>query len=400
MHTSPRNGVAKDHVAVVLPKDYGWGMRQANDRIWGLWEADDLAPQIGAKIASLIEQYGYNLDIIYDDPTLIIQKNTQQSTIGMEQPSTKPLFNISASSLYASVAIAAIVLTCVPSYFVIKNKKRRSLSSAFSSSQETIQVPFSSKAVSTSLGNGQLEFVDDTIRFHTEKGRLRNRKEIIKEIPVTEVESIKQFGDELSITWKGVTDVFVIEEVALAEKIREKVNEHLEEQRKIEQNMATMQVETTKTVSLALEIVDSLFDVLRSLQKRIDWKQIESYSKRSEVAGKRLMNQTSGAVNLDFSKLLLAVEKHLPKETSKETYRLLRTLHDYFLLASKNKLPDENHPDNKETKKTILAYYTLNDIILSITVGEKDNQKEINQLMTLLESLPNATDLKINISDA
>ena len=55
-------------------------------------------------------------------------------------------------------------------------------------------------------------------------------------------------------------------------------------------------------------------------------------------------------------------------------------------------------PDDKETKKTILAYYTLNDIILSMTVGEKDNQKEINQLMKLLESLPNTTDLKINIT--
>ena len=108
------------------------------------------------------------------------------------------------------------------------------------------------------------------------------------------------------------------------------------------------------------------------------------------------MNQTSGSVNLDFSKLLLAVEKHLPKETSKETYDLLRALHDYFCLL---KLPDETHPNYKDTKKTILAYYTLNDKILSITVGEKDNQREINQLMKLLESLPNATDLKINISE-
>ena len=49
MHNSPRNNLAKADVAVVLPKDYGWGMRQANDRIWGLWEADALAPQIGDK---------------------------------------------------------------------------------------------------------------------------------------------------------------------------------------------------------------------------------------------------------------------------------------------------------------------------------------------------------------
>lgn len=400
MHSSPRNGVAKADVAVVLPKDYGWGMRQANDRIWGLWEADDLAPVIGVKVASLIEQYGYGLDIIYDDSTF--NYTEKYSTIYYWNGTTihsNPFSNIPASSLYASVAIVAFVLTCVPSYFVIKNKKRRTSSSAFLSSQETIQVPFSSKAVSNSLGQGQLEFVDDAIRFRTSKGRFSNRKEVIKEIPVSDVEGIKLFGDELSVSWRGGSDVFVVEEVALAERIREIVSLHLEEQRRNEQNLATMRLETTRAVSLVLEIVDSLFDVLRSLQKKSNWKQIESNSRRSEVAGKRLMNQTSFAINLEFSKLLGAVEIHLPVETSRETYGLLRIVHDYFLLASKSKLPGESHSDSKGIGKTILAYYTLNDIILSITVGEKDNQREISQLMALLESLPNAADLKVNFGE-
>ena len=61
-------GKVKGEVAFVLPKDYGWGMRQANDNIWGLWPPDDLSPVIGQKIASLINKYGLKLDIIYDDP--------------------------------------------------------------------------------------------------------------------------------------------------------------------------------------------------------------------------------------------------------------------------------------------------------------------------------------------
>jgi hypothetical protein len=127
MHSSPRNGLLKADVAVVLPKDYGWGMRQASDRIWGLWEVDELAPQIGAKIASLIEQYGFNLDIIYDDPAFNYAE--KYSTIyywnGTTIQSPKPFFNMSAPILYGSIAIAAIVSTCILSYFVIKNKKRR-----------------------------------------------------------------------------------------------------------------------------------------------------------------------------------------------------------------------------------------------------------------------------------
>jgi hypothetical protein len=31
---------------LVLPRNYGWGMRSLNDNIWGLWGADDNSPQI------------------------------------------------------------------------------------------------------------------------------------------------------------------------------------------------------------------------------------------------------------------------------------------------------------------------------------------------------------------
>ncbi len=402
IHNAPRKTVETDgQVALVFPMDYGWGMRQANDRIWGLWPVDDLAPLIGEKIATLINKYGFNLDIIYDDPRF--NYTEKYSTIyywnGTTIQPPQSFFNLSApSTIYTSVAVAIIALTCILSYFIIKNKKTRTLSQSLS--QTTIQVPSSSKATLTNLGRGQLELVDNTIRFRTEKGYLRNRKEIIKVISVTDVENIKQAGSQLSVTWKGITEVFVIEEPALAEKISEKVNVILEEQRKILRNKEFMQSEIAKIVRVALEIVDSLFDVLRSLQKRIDWLQLESYSKLSEETGKRLMNQTIGSVNLDFSRLLLAVEKHLPKETSKETYDILRTLYEHFcLLASKNQIPDEAYSNYKDAKTTILAYYILNDIILSITVGEKDNQREINQLMMFLEDLPNTTDLRINISE-
>ena len=121
-------------------------------------------------------------------------------------------------------------------------------------------------------------------------------------------------------------------------------------------------------------------------------------SKRSEQNGTSLLNQKIRSVNLDFSKIQIAVEKHLPIETSKETYDLLRALYEYFcLLSVKNELP-EMHPNYNDAKTTMLAYYTLNDIILSITVGDKETQKEINELITLLGKLPNPTDSKVTIN--
>ncbi|UCE96583.1 MAG: hypothetical protein JSV51_03010, partial [Candidatus Bathyarchaeota archaeon] len=53
--------------AYVLPKDYGYGFRGPDDKIWGLWEADAFSLETSTILASKLEQYGNKLDIIYDD---------------------------------------------------------------------------------------------------------------------------------------------------------------------------------------------------------------------------------------------------------------------------------------------------------------------------------------------
>jgi hypothetical protein len=69
-HVSP-NGekakVVKADAVLVLPADYGWGMRNPEDTIWGLWQADQKAPQVWNALQQALEVYGENLDIVYDD---------------------------------------------------------------------------------------------------------------------------------------------------------------------------------------------------------------------------------------------------------------------------------------------------------------------------------------------
>jgi hypothetical protein len=43
-------------------------MRHPDDRIWGFWGPDEKSPQIWELSRKLLEQYGFNLDIIYEDP--------------------------------------------------------------------------------------------------------------------------------------------------------------------------------------------------------------------------------------------------------------------------------------------------------------------------------------------
>jgi len=65
---NPRSNLqADERIAFVLPKGYGYGFRGPEDKIWGLWEADDLSLEISYHLGTLLEEYRTNLDIIYDD---------------------------------------------------------------------------------------------------------------------------------------------------------------------------------------------------------------------------------------------------------------------------------------------------------------------------------------------
>jgi hypothetical protein len=62
------HGDIKAEAALVLPQNYGWGMRNPNDTIWGLWPTDDQSQEIWNQIQNKIDQYGLKLDIIFEDP--------------------------------------------------------------------------------------------------------------------------------------------------------------------------------------------------------------------------------------------------------------------------------------------------------------------------------------------
>jgi hypothetical protein len=65
---NPRTSdTAKDRVAFVLPKDFAYGFRGPNDKIWGLEEANAFSNELCVSLNSYLEQYGTKLDVIYDE---------------------------------------------------------------------------------------------------------------------------------------------------------------------------------------------------------------------------------------------------------------------------------------------------------------------------------------------
>ena len=74
IHTNPEQfGSTPAEVAYVVPADFGFGFRNANDTIWGLFPADNYTstPKIWNDTQSLLALYDSNLNIIYDDPSVI-----------------------------------------------------------------------------------------------------------------------------------------------------------------------------------------------------------------------------------------------------------------------------------------------------------------------------------------
>lgn len=66
VHTQPAVDRYPANTAFVLPRDYGFGFRGPDDKIWGEWAADSLSPQIWYDVQELLKMHVLSLDIVYE----------------------------------------------------------------------------------------------------------------------------------------------------------------------------------------------------------------------------------------------------------------------------------------------------------------------------------------------
>jgi hypothetical protein len=80
--TNPRtDNPVSDRIAYVLPDDYAYGFRGPEDKIWGLWPADNLTVDISMSVKTLMQICGKNLDIVYPDGLQTVQSLGYKSII-------------------------------------------------------------------------------------------------------------------------------------------------------------------------------------------------------------------------------------------------------------------------------------------------------------------------------
>lgn len=116
-NSNVKHGGITAEAALVLPKDYGWGMRRANDTIWGLWKPDGVSQQIWSQLQNKLEIYGTKLDIVYEDSAYPVSEKYNQIIYWnqLEPPFITPFV--------IGVAVAVVVAMAAVAY--LKKRKRQ-----------------------------------------------------------------------------------------------------------------------------------------------------------------------------------------------------------------------------------------------------------------------------------
>lgn len=63
-------GIYRSEVGYVIPKDFGFGFREPNDTIWGLWKDNALTEKVWNCSQMFLQKYQLRFDILYDDEGL------------------------------------------------------------------------------------------------------------------------------------------------------------------------------------------------------------------------------------------------------------------------------------------------------------------------------------------
>jgi len=264
---------------------------------------------------------------------------------------------------------------------------------------------------------GVLELSGNKLIFSVSKGFLRKKKVIVREISLSDIIDVKYSNARLIISWMGAytfREVFVAEKEKqeklnkLANLLEETLRKLKEEEAKIKERRKKelerkVKEKLEKTIKIYLkaeETINALFGILRCLASRAEWNRAEDYLKKFLDNAKSLQKLTPD-LNMDLTKISLAVRGHYRQETLDEAYGILSDLYNYLFgkkISEQNKELENIHPNPEDLKDVILANYMLNDIVLGAIVEDSNIQKEIDHFLGLLEKINNNKVMEIEVS--
>jgi hypothetical protein len=256
------------------------------------------------------------------------------------------------------------------------------------------------------VGTGTLELTEQHLTFYVKKGFITKRTEKAREISITDIMTLAQKDQGVEITWRGIeilTDTFVINDSKLLSEVYEAIAKSLEQYREAEAKKADAKRtrdELAKTLLASLKVVNTLFDLLMSLNGRVGWPKVETLFKNFQEDSDEVKKTSALAPAFGSDELGSAIEDRLPEEALKAAYNILQEIHESFeqLTATKDDFMKELHPNYVDALEVIEACYILNDIALGMTVADEKVKEEIDVFVQMLEDLAKKANPKADLS--
>jgi hypothetical protein len=111
------HGGIKAEAVLVLPKNYGYGMRIPDDTIWGIWPADKASQGIWDQIQEKIDQHGLKLDIVFNDPDYPVTGKYEHTYYGYQR--------ISTTAIVLTILLITTLIAWAALFYKIRKNKHK-----------------------------------------------------------------------------------------------------------------------------------------------------------------------------------------------------------------------------------------------------------------------------------
>jgi hypothetical protein len=248
------------------------------------------------------------------------------------------------------------------------------------------------------------ELKDEKLTFYVSKGLFKKHWVVLKEFPLYEITKTEVVGNLLGVTWNEVAYWFNLKKTRLDEigklhqeivKLTAEHRQATDAQEKKNQRVALRKSELLAAINASLPLIDGCFDVLMGLHaKRVNWPSFDDYSKPL-VSGAAVKSELLPPLEVNCAQVSEAIQMQSPKDTSKEAFAIIKAIHDYFAgLRDAAEIADVA-PNFEHGCMVVLAYLTLNDLMLARVVGERDSKKEVAYFEEVLAGLAAQTLFKV-----
>jgi hypothetical protein len=247
------------------------------------------------------------------------------------------------------------------------------------------------------------EITNGVLKFFNAKGLIRKKIVVVREIPIYEIGTVESYWNELSISWNGISNIFLKKNSYESfTELRDKILCLLEEHKK---NMAdnkkyeVLKEELLAAINSLILIIDVCFDMLGGLQeKRVNWKQENEYS--TNIGKSLIINSTSiPPIALDFTEVAKAASSESPTKVANECRKLLRSIYEHFQSLAVEADLVNKHPNVRDAFNLIEMYFCINDVFLGKVVKDTDNKEEYEYIEELTRQLSDDTKIKVEFDE-